>query len=144
MSELNYEIETLSKSEIAPIGEGLVAFNASKVPFTQLEPFTHLLFGVKNSDGDVIAGVRAVLYCWKCLYVDALWVAQEYRGKGYGARLLATVEDRAKSVGCKLAHLDTFDFQSKDFYLRNGYEVFGELDDCPPGHKRIYLKKIFP
>jgi hypothetical protein len=37
--------------------------------------------------------------------------------------------------------LDTFDFQARGFYERNGYELFGTLDDCPPGHKRYYLKK---
>ncbi|WP_423236642.1 hypothetical protein [Clostridium chromiireducens] len=38
---------------------------------------------------------------------------------------------------CHLAHL-----QAKDFYLKNGYEVFGELDNVPLGHKRYYMKKI--
>ena len=44
-------------------------------------------------------------------------------------------------MGCTLSHLDTFDFQAKDFYLTKGYEIFGELENCPPGHKRIFLKK---
>ncbi|PPE03578.1 hypothetical protein HCUR_00960 [Holospora curviuscula] len=26
----------------------------------------------------------------------------------------------------------TFDFQVKDFYLKQGYEIFGVLEDCPP------------
>ena len=42
----------------------------------------------------------------------------------------------------RLIHLDTFDFQAKDFYLKHGYEVFGVLDDCPKGHKRYYMKKV--
>jgi len=37
--------------------------------------------------------------------------------------------------------LDTFDFQAKDFYTKQGYEVFGILDNCPEGHKRYYMKK---
>jgi hypothetical protein len=41
-----------------------------------------------------------------------------------------------------LSHLDTFDWQTKEFYLKHGYEVFGVLDDCPPGHKRYYMKKV--
>ena len=41
-----------------------------------------------------------------------------------------------------LIHLDTCDFQSKDFYLKQGYEIFGVLDNCPKGHKRYYLKKM--
>jgi hypothetical protein len=32
--------------------------------------------------------------------------------------------------------------QDKDFYLRHGYEIFGVLDNCPPGHQRYYMKKL--
>lgn len=39
---------------------------------------------------------------------------------------------------CYLAHLDTFDFQANNFYLKLEYEVFGELENYPPGHKRYY------
>jgi hypothetical protein len=39
-------------------------------------------------------------------------------------------------------HLDTFDFQAKDFYVKHGYEVFGVLEDCPEGHVRYFMKKI--
>ena len=38
--------------------------------------------------------------------------------------LLNKVESEAKAIGATLAHLDTFDFQAKDFYIKHGYEVF--------------------
>ena len=60
---------------------------------------------------------------------------------GYGSILLKEVEKIAKEKGCYLIHLDTFDFQAKDFYVKHGYEVFGVLDNCPPGHKRYFMKK---
>ena len=47
-----------------------------------------------------------------------------------------------REKGCHLIHLDTFDFQAKDFYIKHGYEVFGVLDECPKKHKRYYLKKL--
>jgi len=38
--------------------------------------------------------------------------------------------------------LDTYDFQALAFYQKNGYEVFGILENCPaPGHIRYSLKK---
>lgn len=43
--------------------------------------------------------------------------------------------------GCYLVHLDTFDFQAKDFYLKHGYEIFGVLADCPKEHNRYFMKK---
>lgn len=90
----------------------------------------------------MLGGITATVYCWKVLCVDVLSVSENHRGKGVGSALLRTVEGEARQMGCSLAHLDTFDFQAKSFYLKHGYEIFGELDNCPPGHKRIYLKKI--
>jgi len=75
------------------------------------------------------------------LYIDVLFTISDSRAKGFGSRLLTYVEKEAKQLGATLAHLDTFDFQAKDFYIKHGYEVFGVLDDCPQGHKRYYMKK---
>ena len=55
--------------------------------------------------------------------------------------MLAEVESAAKEKGCYLIYLDTFDFQAKEFYEKQGYEVFGVLEDCPKEHCRYYLKK---
>jgi hypothetical protein len=38
-------------------------------------------------------------------------------------------------------HLETTSFQALDFYLKNGYEVFGQLEGKPAGHTWYYLKK---
>lgn len=75
------------------------------------------------------------------LHIDSLFVSEKYRGKNIGRTLLNKVESEAKQMGAKLAHLDTFDWQAKDFYLKFGYEIFGILEDCPEGHERYYLKK---
>ena len=66
---------------------------------------------------------------------------EEARGLGYGSALLKEVERIAKEKGCNLVHLDTFDFQAKGFYIKQGYEIFGVLDNCPTDHKRYYMKK---
>jgi GNAT superfamily N-acetyltransferase len=97
-------------------------------------------FIIKKSD-EIIAGINSVITYWNILFISILFVDEKYRGKNIGSLLLRKVEDEAKLKGVTLAHLDTFDFQAKDFYLKNGYEVFGILDDCPKDHKRYYLKK---
>ena len=81
------------------------------------------------------------MYCWNCVNVDSLWVADLCRGTGLGRELLWQVEEEARNKGARLIHLDTFDFQARGFYERNGYEVFGVLEDCPAGHRRYYMKK---
>lgn len=119
----------------------LVEFNQQQVPFTQAEPFMQLGFIIKDEENIIRGGITAVIYCWKILYINVLWVDEQSRKQRYGARLLAKIEQVAYEQGCKLAHLDTFDFQAKDFYLQHGYEIFGQLDDCPPGHSKFFMKK---
>lgn len=131
----------LSSDEAQKVDAALIAFNDSVVPFTQAKAFLRLCYGVRENDGAVKAGANATLYCWGILYIDALWVSEALRHRGLGTQLLERIENEAKKLGCTLSHLDTFDFQARAFYERNGYELFGTLDDCPPGRKRYYLKK---
>ena len=98
-------------------------------------------FVIKEGD-KIIAGVTSCIYLEEILYVYLLFVDENYRHQGLGSQLLQKAEDEARAIGAKLAHLDTFDFQAKDFYLKHGYEIFGILENCPESHKRYYLKKI--
>ncbi|WP_040213949.1 GNAT family N-acetyltransferase [Clostridium polynesiense] len=138
----NFTFAKSTKEEIDEIENELVEFNNSKVPFTQKESFISMSRTMKDEKGNIVAGLSAVLYCWNCLYIDMLVVKKEFRGKGHGAQLLKEVEKQAKEQGCYLIHLDTFDFQAKDFYIKQGYEIFGVLEDCPKEHKRYFLKKL--
>ena len=138
---MDYRIEECTKEDFELIDDGIIEYNRTKVPFTQEPAFIPINRVVKNNDGEVLAGITSLLYCWSCLYIDVLWVKESYRKCGLGSVLLKEVEGIAKDKGCHLIHLDTFDFQAKDFYLKHGFEVFGVLDDCPPEHKRYYLKK---
>jgi GNAT superfamily N-acetyltransferase len=136
-----YNIEKATREELCIIDDGIVEYNSKKVPFTQEPAFIPINRVMKDSEGNVAAGIIALLYCWKCLYVDVLWVKEEHRNEGLGSTLLGEVEKIAKDHGCYMVHLDTFDFQGKDFYIKQGYEVFGQLDNCPPNHTRYFMKK---
>jgi ribosomal protein S18 acetylase RimI-like enzyme len=136
-----FVIEESTDKEEDIIKNELFQYNSAKAPFTQEPPFTSINRVVKDLNGDVIAGIISKMYCWNCLYITILWVKEECRNQGYGSILLAETEEIAKKKGSKLVHLDTFDFQAKDFYVKQGYEIFGVLDDCPEGHKRYFMKK---
>jgi GNAT superfamily N-acetyltransferase len=121
----------------------LVEFNRKKVPFEQNEDWIVLSYALKDETGQIMAGINAMLYCWNILYVDILYVEDAHRGKGYGKLLLNRAESEAKKLGGYMSHLDTFDWQAKEFYEHLGYEVFGVLENCPRGHNRYYMKKVF-
>ena len=57
--------------------------------------------------------------------------------------VLSEAERQARAKGAIGALLDTFDWQAEGFCLRHGHDVFGRLDDYPPGHQRIHLQKRF-
>lgn len=130
-----------TEAEVKALDDLLVAFNRSRLPFSQDPGVIPLNFHLKDEAGKLVAGVNAYLYFWNILFIAIFFVDPAHRGQGAGSRLLRYVEGRAMDLGAQLAHGDTFDFQAKDFYLKHGYEVFGVLEDCPPGHRRFYLKK---
>jgi GNAT superfamily N-acetyltransferase len=134
-------ILTGTEQEAEFIDKQLVDFNLSEVPFTQDPRFIKKNYVIKEN-GEIIAGLNAIIYCWKILYIDVLFVDERHRGKDLGTKLMDQLEKDAKEMGATLAHLDTLDFQAKDFYLKRGYEVFGVLENCPLGHKRYYMKKV--
>lgn len=139
MNSEKITVSTLEEYDF--VDDMIIEYNQEAVPFTQDPPFIHVNRVIKNEDGEVIAGINSMLYCWNCMAIDVLWVDKMYRNKGYGEKLLHEVEKVATEKGCRLVQLDTFDFQAKDFYLKNGYVVFGALEDCPSGHTRYYMKK---
>ncbi|UYN96486.1 MAG: GNAT family N-acetyltransferase [Enhydrobacter sp.] len=75
------------------------------------------------------------------LHVGILWIDEAARGEDWGSRLMDQAEAYARERGCHSATLDTHTFQARPFYEKRGYEVFGELDDYPKGHKKFFLRK---
>lgn len=100
----------------------------------------NLCFVLQTPDQEIIGGVIGATY-WEWFYINLMWVKDEFRGCGYGHRLLTLAENEARKRGAKNAYLDTFSFQAPEFYKQHGYQVFGELKDFPPGQQRYFLAK---
>ena len=88
----------------------------------------------------MIGGVAATMY-WEHVHIDFFWVDQRCRHAGHGSRLLREVERFAREQGCRLIVLDTLSFQAPEFYKKNGYQVFGVLEDHPRGFSQTFLQK---
>lgn len=123
--------------DVASLVGQLISYNDNRA-----EPENYRPLAVFLRDGDgVIAGGAIGHTHWGWLFISHLWVAPHLRGGGFGHQLLAAAEREAVARGCRHAHLDTFSFQSRPFYERHGYELFGALEDYPPGHVRYFLRK---
>jgi ribosomal protein S18 acetylase RimI-like enzyme len=68
-------------------------------------------------------------------------VADEFRGKGYGSKVMQAAEKEARRRGVKNVYLDSFSFQAPGFYKKLGYREFGKLKNFPAGHSRSWLTK---
>lgn len=136
-----YKLYKNVKNTFEIIDAHLYAFNKKCVPATQEPESINIRYIVKEHD-TIMGGICANVYTWKIMYLELLFVEEAHRNKDLGTLLLQRVEKEAKAMGVTLIHTDTYEFQAKDFYLKNGYEIFGVLEDCPPGYKRYYLKKI--
>ena len=126
---MSFDITISNEKETQFIDDQIDAFNRSHAPFKQDNDFVSLNLHINDKNGFLIAGINSLMYCWGMLYVDVLFVEENHRGGQLGSFLLNKVEAEAKSMGATLSHLDTFDWQAKDFYLKHGYEVFGVFDD---------------
>lgn len=140
---MDYKILNCENGDENYICDRLVEYNLSQVPKTQKIEFENINIKAVDQNQNIIGGCVAKMYCWNVVYVDILWVDENFRNNGIGIKLLQEVEKIAVKKKCNLIHLDTFDFQAKDFYSKLGYEIFGVLEDCPPGHCRYYMKKVF-
>jgi len=115
----------------------LAKFNESQVGDARFKEFGIFAYGESES---IIAGLLGFIL-WNGFFISTLWVDEPLRRKGMGRQLLAKAEELAIQNGCCLIHLDTFDFQARGFYEKNGFQVFGAIEDYPIGHKRYYLLK---
>ena len=132
-----YQIVSIDKPDWGIIGGGIHNYNIQQAGEDHGQT---MCFVIQGPDEEVVGGVIAATH-WDWLYIDLMWIKEEFRGLGYGQRLLELAEDKARQLGAKNAYLDTFSFQAPDFYKKFGYQVFGELQDFPVGQQRYYLTK---
>ncbi len=75
-----------------------------------------------------------------------LWIIEEYRGKGLGAKILGMIEEKAKAEGVKHSYTWTTAYNSNEkFYEKQGYKqclVFEDYFGIKGGH-HICLRKDF-
>jgi GNAT superfamily N-acetyltransferase len=119
------------------IAEGLTQFNEG---FLGPRRFVPVAITAKDDEGATVGGATGAVR-YDRLVVDMLWVAEAYRGKGLGSKLLRAIEDEGRRLGAVQAFLDTFTFQAAPFYERFGYREIARIPDFFDGYDRIYMMK---
>jgi GNAT superfamily N-acetyltransferase len=134
--ELQVEDEPLP-ADVALLTDRLYRHNAT---VTGWDNGRWLTIFVRDDAGDIVAGLHG--WTWGHTgFVQTLWVREDLRRAGLGARLLTAAEIEAVRRGCREMHLDTHSYQAPDFYRHRGYEVIGELPGWPDQTTRIFFRK---
>jgi len=126
-----------SPEAVERLSEGLTEH---ALPTTGVRGFLPIAVFARDEESRIVGGAAGLLN-WSWLHVSLLWVHEDLRGQGLGSKLLRSLEAVGRDRGCLHAHLDTFSYQAKPFYEREGYFEFARLRDYPPGHDRIFLRK---
>jgi GNAT superfamily N-acetyltransferase len=119
------------------VSDNISNLNVARTGIATWHPVGYFL---RNARGEWLAGL--IGYVWGgWLHVNSLWVTEALRGQRHGSRLMDAAEAFAAEHGCLGVTLETHSFQAPSFYARRDYEVFGTLEDYPPGHSKFFLRK---
>lgn len=129
-----------TKAERGAIGQGLGGYNRAASP-GELE-HGERWFSARDAAGDSIAGAKYD-EAWDWFYIDRLWVAESHRRNGLGGRLLAEAEAFARAEGLLGLRLNTWSFQTPDYYPRHGFVEAGRIAVMPKGVVRHWFVKRF-
>lgn len=143
METIQYLYDNTTEDDRKFVSEKLFQYNLDKLQLKDYTKSENIYIVAKNEAGERTGGIFATFFWKDVSFLHLLWVHEKYRGQNIGSQLLHKLETALIERECKLLHLDTFDFQAPEFYKKKGYEVFGELKDCPAGHTRYYFCKRF-
>ena len=94
----------------------------------KLEPQDYYL---RREEGGRLIALLHAQQVLENIHIKALVVGKEHQKKGLGASLLAELEEKAAEVGVTSITLSTKSYQAKDFYIKQGYEIYASLSDVP-------------
>jgi GNAT superfamily N-acetyltransferase len=121
----------------ALIEEGLGRFNAENAGYRDARPLAVL---VSDPDSNAVAGGLLGRTTLGLLFIDLFFLPASMRKHGLGSRIMQAAEAEARQRGCRKSVVITINFQAPEFYQRQGYRMFGQVD-CLPGVARIFLSK---
>jgi len=130
--------EKMNPADAGVIVKGLTEYNALQADGDMP---SHLVLAVRDQAGKVVGGLFGATYLgW--LQVQAVWLSDALRGRGYGTELMRLAEQEAVRRNCPRVFLETLSFQALPFYEKLGYTVASRIADFPPGGARYALTKM--
>lgn len=124
-------------ADLDAVSDGLTEFNTGDAGPSNRLPLAIFV----RDDRDAVVGGLGGYTGWGWLFTQWLWLEEQLRGQGIAGQLLQMAEDEAVRRGCHAAWIDTFNPIALRVYERQGYVIFGTLEDFPVGRSRFFLQK---
>ena len=95
---------------------------------------------IRDDEGKTVG--LAAGYTWAGISeIKQMWVAEAFRGRGYGRALLDAMIAEAQRRGVGRIWVASYDFQAPGLYERAGFKRMAELEGWPEGHVNVVLCK---
>ncbi|MGN7478761.1 GNAT family N-acetyltransferase [Solibacillus silvestris] len=133
-------IKELNSKDKQYINDELYKFNLKHFPKDLRGKYEEVCLFLKDDNGTVRGGILSEI-CWNWMEIHTFMIDEDIRNTGYGTKLLTELEKIAAEKECDFIKVDTLSFQALDFYKKNGYQVFGRIDNVGRDFKHYYLKK---
>ncbi|MGG5317004.1 GNAT family N-acetyltransferase [Enterococcus sp. AZ072] len=134
------EIREANQSELRPFLAEIFAEQYRQFFSQEMKEEKEIALGAWQED-QLLGGITAK-YQYQTLHVSMLAVDNNSRHSGVGSQLLKAMEQKAFSLGMNTITLTTKEYQAADFYLKNGYQKFAQLEDVPmTGMTKYYFVK---
>jgi GNAT superfamily N-acetyltransferase len=136
MGPESIRVRELLKDELSLILP-LIEKHNSKIPPGELQRRLNVMMTrdyhcIAAFEAEHLVGVAgywfgARFYCGEYMDVDNFVVDEAFRSQGVGAKMMNYLEEKARSLGCKIVVLDTYVTYAgaHKFYFRQGYEILG-------------------
>lgn len=128
-----------NSADINYVRNQMIKYNLKHFPDDLKGRYEEVNLLLRNADGQILGGIVGEI-CWNWLEIHYLFVDEPFRKSGYGTKLLNEAEKIAKEKQCEFVKLDTLSFQALDFYIKQGYEVYGQIENAGR-HTHYYMKK---
>ncbi|ANU26657.1 GNAT family N-acetyltransferase [Planococcus versutus] len=122
------------------IRKKVIEHNEANLPEEVKSSVEKMNFIARNKEDEIIGGLTTTSF-WQSLQIDFLWVDPSVRGQRVAEKLMAQAEGYARNKEYRLMVVDTFSFQAPDFYRKQGFTEFGNVNDHPKGHSHHYFEK---
>lgn len=135
------EIKEKDFSVVEPFANDLLNQHTASMLGTEKVTSPRKLAFALEEDGILYGGISGTL-SGENFHVNVLALEEGMRGQDQGSRLLNALEEQALAGGARLLTVSTQDYQALGFYEKHGYQIFGQLADCPvAGTTKYYLYK---